>query len=135
MKKTRIKFEDIKAGDLIETSYTAHGVKEVLTGIVFEKKTTRSGFTEWSTAQGGLLVDDVNEVAIYRIDVAEVSFQDVKVGDIIRVTYEPIHGDMIEIVKTGVAFTIVNGTWVTPAYEGLVSNNGRGKIEILERAE
>ena len=37
MKKTKIKYEDIKAGDLIQTVESAFGVKWELTGIAYEK--------------------------------------------------------------------------------------------------
>lgn len=76
MKKTKIEFSDIQAGDLLETVYVAHGVKEVLTGIAFEKKERKTGFTEWWTSQGGTLIDTAVEYdAIYRIDVREASVE------------------------------------------------------------
>lgn len=70
MKKTKITFEEIKAGDMILTEYTAHGVKSTAMGIAFEQYKTRSGFTEWRTAQGGTITDDmVDEDAIYRVEI------------------------------------------------------------------
>jgi hypothetical protein len=138
MIKTKIAFEDIRAGDLLEVVVVDSGVKTVLTGIAFHEQDwmpkSQPRRHWWETSEGGMIAVAGEEGGvIYRIDVREVGFSDVQIGDLIRVTYEPIKGDMIEIVKTGVVYTNHNGAWVTPAYETLVTNNGRGKIEILER--
>ena len=134
MIKTKIAFDEIQAGDLLEIVSVEQGIKAVMTGIAFEKF-ERQGEIQWETAQGGLIAANYSGEEIYRIDVKEAGFDDVQIGDLIKVTYEPIHGDMMEVTKTGIVYTNHNGAWVTPAYETLVTVGGRGKIEILERGE
>jgi hypothetical protein len=136
MIKTKITFAEIQPGDLIEVVHVGDGVKSVETGIAFEYDGDYiSGYGSWFTSEVGLLVVEDASQTIYRIDVREVKFDDVQIGDLIKVTYEPTKGDMIEVTKTGIVYTNHNGAWVTPAYETLVTVGGRGKIEILERGE
>lgn len=88
MKKTKIKYEDIKAGDLIEVVANEFGVKSVYTGIAFEKVVIHGGeATSWDSSEGGTIVGSWEEgETIYRIDVREVQFDDIKKGDKLRVT-------------------------------------------------
>jgi hypothetical protein len=67
-KKTKIKFEDIKDGDLIEAVNTMHGVKYTQLGIAFEKVQTPQGDYEWRTSQGGSVTVEDDEDEIYRIE-------------------------------------------------------------------
>lgn len=85
MKKTKINFEDIQAGDLIEVVGSYQGVKSVQTGIAFESDKV-DGETIWMTAQGGAVAMEWDRDDIYRIDVREVQFDDIKKGDKLRVT-------------------------------------------------
>lgn len=75
MKKTRIAFEDIKAGDLLEVIVKEFGVKSVMTGIAFKLETMDSGKSRptiwWATSEGGMIVNTDEESAIYRIDVTQ----------------------------------------------------------------
>jgi hypothetical protein len=80
-----------------------HGVKWVLSGIVFEKFGL-GGEQEWRTAQGGVVVDE-SEPAIYRVDVTPAKFEDVQVGDKLTVTTKT--GNLTTIVED-VALTLVN---------------------------
>lgn len=91
MKKTKIAFEDIQAGDLLEVTIVDCGVKYVLTGIAYEFEVLEAGSFDpvsmWNTSDGGMIVADEEDGAvIYRIDVREVGFGDVRQGDRIRVT-------------------------------------------------
>jgi hypothetical protein len=88
MKKTKIAFEDIKAGDLIEVNKTEYGVKNQHTGIAFEleRDFAAPGTDAWKTSEDGIISVSNNGETIYRIDVAEVKFEDVREGDLIRVT-------------------------------------------------
>lgn len=138
MKKTKIEFADIKAGDLIETVDIVHGVKWVLSGIVFEKFGL-GGEQEWRTSQGGNIVDE-SDTLIYRIDVAEVKFEDIRKGDKLRVT--TVQGGR-EVVVTDVADQLVgpdfNRFWINeqalPIVYRMVYSDMECIIEILERAE
>lgn len=80
MKKTKIAFEDIKAGDLLEIVTSDCGVKIVATGIAFAQDVFDAGRGEpevhWITSERGLVVAKSEGAAIYRIDVAEVKFED-----------------------------------------------------------
>lgn len=73
MIKTKIAYEDIKAGDLIEVSFVDFGVKNVLTGIAFEQDTMSMGHgltqTWWKSSEGGMIVTKEENADIYRIDV------------------------------------------------------------------
>lgn len=72
MTKTKIAFEDIKAGDLIEVTFVDFGVKNVLTGIAFETDSLNQGGltqTWWKTSEGGMIVTKEENADIYRIDV------------------------------------------------------------------
>ncbi len=76
MKKTKIKYEDIKAGDLIEAVFVDFGVKNVLTGVAFEQDVLTTGGspvqqTWWKTSEGGMIVTKEEKAEIYRIDVLE----------------------------------------------------------------
>lgn len=140
MKKTKIAFEDIKAGDLLEVVEEMHGVKTVETAIAFEKQEINHGFSDWLTSQGGLIVSDATLTgAIYRIDVTPVKFEDVRIGDKIRVTSSRADAD--EVV-TGVVHSLDEGeVWFTgwETEKGFILctkqavNEGRMVVEILER--
>lgn len=136
MKKTKITFEDIKAGDLIQTLDNVHGVKWELTGIAYELADLGQGDAEWRTSQGGALVDNVSEDAIYRIDVREVSFDDVRVGDLIEVS--AVRGDVERVIRGRAAdFRASDGSWYDGWFtaEGnlLVRRKSSDKIVVLER--
>lgn len=139
MKKTKIAFEDIKAGDLLEAISTNHGIKTVLTGVAFEKF-GRSRDEEWRTSQGGTIVaawDLYDGDEIYRVDVVKVKFDDIRAGDKIRVTIPEFNE--VDKSYTGVAGTLGSEEvwadhWVTASGHGLVYRSWGAKIEILERA-
>ena len=143
MIKTKIKFEDIKAGDLLEVVLKEFGVKSVLTGIAYEKETMETGVSRdtiwWSTSEGGMIVNTDEESAIYRIDVTPVEFEDIRKGDKISVTTETENG--FALVATGVAENhykdVMGGeSWRTADDQILIVNRWRdAKIEILERAD
>lgn len=107
MKKTKIEFKDIKAGDMLEIVSTEYGVKAVMTGIAFEKVGTK-GNEDWQTAQGGLIAAGFSDEDIYRIDVTPVKFDDVQAGDKLTVT-----------TKTGNVTTIVEDVALTKVNESL----------------
>jgi len=71
MIKTKIAFEDIRAGDLIECVRRLDGVKSVHTGIAFEydEGFMAPSMSAWKTSEGGLLIVSDDSDAIYRIDV------------------------------------------------------------------
>ena len=65
--KTKIKFEDIKAGDLIEAVSTMYGVKYTQLGIAFEKVKTTQGDYVWQTSQGGNITVEDDKDDIFRV--------------------------------------------------------------------
>lgn len=73
MIRTKIKFEDIKAGDLLEVVVVEFGVKSVMTGIAFKREVMETGVSResiwWATSEGGMIVNTDEESTIYRIDV------------------------------------------------------------------
>jgi len=69
MKKTKIEFKDIKAGDLIEAVAVINGIKYTGTGVAFEKSKTKQGDSEWQTSEGGTITIEDDEDTIYRVDV------------------------------------------------------------------
>lgn len=138
MIKTKIEFEDIAAGDLIQTADKVHGVKWELTGIAFELVDLGQGDLEWRTSQGGALVDNVADEAIWRIDARVSNFEDIQEGDLIQVTSTLKD---TEVVITGRAHHLDTGDaawydgWKTEQGETLVRRitSTDEKIEILER--
>lgn len=141
MKKTKIAFEDIKAGDLLEVVLVDGGVKAVLTGIAFQKEEVNAGWQDahvfWSTSEGSMVVAKHEEGAtIYRVDVAEAKFADIREGDRIRVTRKVGY---TEQTITGVASYVTDGLsnnyWLTIDGHMLVTRLETGTIEILERGE
>jgi hypothetical protein len=137
MKKTKIAFEDIKAGDLIEAVAVINGIKYTGTGIAFEKTKTKQGDAEWQTSEGGTITIEDDEDAIYRIDVAEVKFEDIRKGDRVRVTTKM--GNTTSTIE-GVAIVKVQGVvgyWVDGEGHLLVveqqAPDSQQAIEILER--
>lgn len=139
MKKTKINFEDIKAGDLIEVVNKSDGVKRVETGIAFTKQEDyMSGYAAWLTSEMGLLTleGDIND-SLSRIDVSDVRFDDIEKGDKIKVV-EQI-GNVTRVVE-GVATAKVNNTinpyWVDESNHLLAYKiphpDGTQTIEILE---
>lgn len=146
MKKTKIRYEDIKAGDLIEVVDKEHGVKMVYTGIVFEKVHV-FGFDEWRTSQGGVVITSAEEdVSILRVDVSETKFEDIHEGDLVRVSFPPRGGmggnwEMTHS-RTAVAAALLDedkgglAAWVTRDFQHLISRSDtHAVIEILERDE
>lgn len=74
MKKTKIAFEDIRAGDLLEVTIVDCGVKSVVTGIAFEMEIVGSFEANhlWLTSEGGMIVAKSEESAvIHRIEILE----------------------------------------------------------------
>lgn len=73
MKKTKIAFDDIKAGDLLEVVVVDNGVKSVITGIAFKLEILWDGdertHVYWATSEGGMVVNSEEGADIYRIDV------------------------------------------------------------------
>jgi hypothetical protein len=144
MKKTKIAFGDIKPGDLIEVVDKISGVKVVETGVAFESREIRHGFTDWLTSQGGLLISDATysdeDGTLYRIDVTEEdTFDDIRKGDLIRVTTPA--GDTKVIVE-GRAHRLskADAEWYDywESEEGYVLMHRKyrdSKVEIVERAE
>lgn len=118
MKKTKIKFEDIKAGDLIEATFVDFGVKNVLTGIAFELDQMSMGHgivqTWWKTSDGGMIITKEESADIFRIDVTPAKFEDVQVGDKLTVTTKT--GNVTTIVED-VALVRVNES-VSPFWTG-----------------
>ena len=141
MKKTRIDFEEIQPGELIEVVHVADGVKTVETGIAFEYDGDYvSGYGSWFTSEAGLLVleDDANK--IYRVDVTEVAFDDIRAGDLLRVT--TVRGPYTQIVEVSAGEFIDNevAPYWTSSFGGVLawknpSHVDGQKIEILERGE
>lgn len=139
MIKTKIKFADIKAGDLIEVVDSIHGVKTVDTGVAFEKQEIEHGFTDWLTSQGGLLVSDSTLTGtVYRLTLGEVFFGDIQAGDRVRVS-EKVEG-RVESVEDTAHFHVgaMNGYWLNPSgavvlFEHTAPDVER-TIEILERS-
>lgn len=73
MKKTKIAFEDIKAGDLLEVVVLDAGVKSVLTGVAFKLEILWDGdertHVYWATSEGGMIVNDEEGAVIHRVEV------------------------------------------------------------------
>lgn len=143
MKKTKITFEDIKAGDLLEVVLVDNGVKSVLTGIAFNLDTLWEGDERvhrfWATSDGGMIIADeeVNAV-IYRIDVVPVKFEDIKEGDLVRVTRT--ENDVVKTIAGVASYRsdhTSNNYWVTASGQVLVYRlqMPNETIEILERGE
>lgn len=143
MKKTKIEFKDIKAGDLLEVVVKEFGVKSVMTGIAFHREFMETGVSRetvwWSTSEGGMIVNTDEDSEIWRIDVTKVKFEDVRIGDKIRVTSSRADAD--EVV-TGVVHSLDEGeVWFTgwETEKGFILctkqavNEGRMVVEILER--
>jgi hypothetical protein len=144
MIKTKIAYEDIKAGDLLEVVMVDNGLKTVLTGIAFFERDYKpiSGKQRkwWETSDGAIIVVEHEEGvgAIYRIDVREATFDDIREGDLIRVTSTV--GDTEQVV-TGRAAHLVTAdgnwwdSWDTEKGVKLCIrlSSGDVKIEILER--
>lgn len=145
MKKTKIGFEDIKAGDFLEVVGKFAGVKSVNTGVAFEQDVTEDEEKVWQTSEGGNIVMQWDKDTIYRIDVtAEYTFDDIRVGDLVMVSFPPRGGmsDNWEIThsRTGIAYHLVDvdrglyAYWITGDGQRLVGkDDDRAKIEILER--
>lgn len=141
MKKTKIGFDEIKAGDLIEVVGKADGVKYVTTGIAFEFEDDYiSGYGAWFTSEVGLLAVDGDTDEFYRIDVREVSFDDIRAGDRIRVITTFPNG-RIETREDTVSQRIegmnpfwVNGEPDSVIFKRVYEGDGTTRtIEILER--
>jgi TusA-related sulfurtransferase len=143
MKKTRIAFEDIKAGDLIEVVIVDGGAKSVVTGIAFKKEEINREWQDahvfWSTSEGSMVaVKDEQLATIYRVDVTEDTFDDIRKGDLIRVTTTA--GDT-KVSIEGRAHRLVEAdadwydSWCSEQGYVLVHRKYRGStVEILERA-
>lgn len=146
MIKTKIDFKEIQPGDLLEVVDKADGVKTVSTGIAFEYDGDYiSGYGSWFTSEQGLLVLEDDNTAIYRLNVSEVKFEDLKVGDLIRISFPPIQHSMsrngdITYERSGVI------GYIDPSYGEVLTVGGQrllsrsdffenAKVEILERGE
>ena len=138
MKKTKINFEDIQAGDLIEVVGSYQGVKSVQTGIAFESDKV-DGETIWMTAQGGAVAMEWDRDDIYRIDVREVQFDDIKKGDNIKVTTRT--GNITTIIEDMAVVLVdasINPYWVGAGANFIVykyPGDAEQTIEILEAGE
>lgn len=139
MKKTKIAFEDIKSGDLLEVVHKASGVHEVLTGIAFESEKDHQGETVWMTSEGGAIALEWDRDTIYRVDVSEDTFEDIRKGDLIRVTTTAgdtkvsIEGRAHRFVKSDEDW---RDTWCSEQGYVLMHRKFRGStVEIVERAE
>jgi hypothetical protein len=139
MKKTKIAFGDIKSGDLLEVVHKASGVHEVLTGIAFESEKDHQGETVWMTSEGGAIALEWDRDTIYRVDVSEDTFEDIRKGDLIRVTTPA--GDTKVIVE-GRAHRLskADAEWYDywESEEGYVLMHRKYRdstVEIVERAE
>jgi TusA-related sulfurtransferase len=151
MTKTRIAFEDVKAGDLLEVVVVNSGVKSVITAIAFQREELVTGRdwkgneerqVLWNTSEGGMIVANGEEAVIYRIDVAEAEFKDIRKGDRVRVTEEDYRGrkttteDMVGTFVDG-----MNPFWLNVQGSEVVifqryEHKGVDRvIEILERGE
>lgn len=141
MNKTKLKFEDIKAGDLLEVVLVDNGVKSVLTGTAFKLEILWDGdertHVYWATSEGGMIVNDEEGADIWRIDVMPVKFEDIREGDVLAVTTVV---DDVECIMHGTAhhFSKADGgwydSWVTEHGQTLVYRDyGNQTIEILER--
>ena len=138
MIRTKIKFEDIRAGDLLEVVSKQYGVKSVFTGIAFEldEDYPAPGSHMWKTAEGGFLVITEDDDTIYRVDVREVKFEDIQWGD--RIQVSGVRGDVERVFRGRVVdFMRSDASW----YDGWATDDGtvlvrrrdEYKIEILER--
>lgn len=144
MKKTRIAFEDIKAGDLLEVVVKEFGVKSVMTGIAFKLERMDSGVSRetiwWATSEGGMIVNTDEDSAIYRIEVGLVKFEDIQKGDSIKVTSKTGNvTTILEGVATAKVVEAISPYWVDEhghilLFKMLVPETEQ-TIEILERAE
>lgn len=140
MKKTRIAFADIKAGDLIEVVIVDAGVKSIVTGIAFEKEdwkpNERLAQSWWKTSEGGMIVNDQEPAEIYHIDVTPVKFEDIRKGDLLEITTDM---DDAKVIVRGRAAYRSEGTsndyWVTESGGPLVTRLSDVTVEILERPE
>lgn len=137
MIKTKITFKEIKPGDLIEVVAKEDGVKSVETGIAFEPSDDYiSGYGAWFTSEGGLLVIEDSAQTIWRIDVTEATFDDIRATDLIRVA--TTRGQHTQVVEVAAGERIDNGVDVywTSAFGGVLAwkdPSYEQKIEILER--
>lgn len=84
--KTKISFAEIKPGDLIEVVDETDGVKTVQTGAAHEYDGDTDRFGAWFTEENGLLVIEDASQDIYRVDVKQIKFEDIKEGDFLTVT-------------------------------------------------
>jgi hypothetical protein len=140
MKKTRIAFEDIKAGDLIHVVKKEYGVKNEHTGVAFEleRDFAAPNLHAWKTSEDGILAVNDNGEAIYRVDVTEDTFEDIRKGDLIRVTTTA--GDTkVSIEGRAHRFVKSDGDWRDSwcSEEGYVLMHRKYRdstVEILERA-
>lgn len=144
MKKTKITFEDIKAGDLLEVVIKIDGVKSVITGIAFEQTGLQIGEHDvqvwWDTSEGGMIVNKHEESDIYRVDVSEVTFDDIRLGDRIRTTKRGADG-RVETVEDTVHSLVggMNPFWLNVEGDIVLFKNlwlpeGASRvIEILKR--
>lgn len=141
MIKTKIKFEDIAAGDLLEVVVVDSGVKTVLTGIAFAERDwmpkSQPRRQWWETSEGGMIAVAGEEGGtIYRIDVREAKFEDIQWGDVIEVS--GVRGDVERIFRGRVTdFKRSDASWYDSWATGdgsvLVRRRDEYTIKILER--
>lgn len=141
MKRTKIKFEDIKAGDLLEVVLVDNGVKSVLTGTAFKLEILWDGdertHVYWATSEGGMVVNDEEGADIWRIDVTEVKFEDIREGDYIECSAK--RGDVERIIRGHATYFRRSDAswydgWETEHGDILIRRRSTDKIVILERA-
>ena len=142
MIRTKIAYEDIKAGDLLEVVVVDNGLKTVLTGIAFEERDYMPKSAPhrkwWETSDGGMLAvdEEFGGGTIYRVDVSEVGFDDIQSGDLIEVS--AVRGDVERIIR-GRAVDLVRSDsswwdgWYTAKGALLTRRKFEDKITILER--
>jgi hypothetical protein len=145
-KKTKIEFSEIKPGDEIEVVSEVYGVKNIGSGIAHEiDGDFTSGYGAWYTEEGGVLVIEDDTQDIYRVDKTPVTFNDLKVGDLIRVSFPPIqhsmsrHGDITHerSGKIGCILDSYNDV-LSVSGQRLVSRSDffeNAQVEILDRAK
>jgi hypothetical protein len=144
MKKTKIKFEDIKAGDLLEVVVIDDGVKSVLTAVAFEIETLKIGQRDvqvwWKTSEGGMIVTKEEEAGIFRLEIGEVKFEDIKAGDRVRVTektgkaIKTLEDTAVVLVDSGFVGYWLNDTGEIVLFR-IANPMAERTIEILERGE
>jgi len=140
MIRTKIKFEDIKAGDMLYVVGKHAGLKMETTGIAFEKTGNDTAGHYWMTSEGGTLIDDrYDDEVIYRLDLVTAFFSDIKQGDRVRVSEKV--GNVVTSREDTCVFKVSAGNeyWLNDMGQVVVMEHVAPdidrNIEILERKE